>query len=486
MRPFEILLVILTIGTTVSLFVERWTRWRRLLAAGCVVAALLHAIWEGAHWQMIPAYIAAAVAIVAAVTSLRERRIWRIASSACSVLLVAVSALVSYALPMFRLPRPTGPYPVGTSILYLRDTSRVDDASPGGRLPRELMVQVWYPAEPSHNQYARYRERPETNTFSSYQSVLATNSRLNAPVAQKGPAFPMLLFNHSWSGRRTNYTYLTEDLASHGYVVVSIDHTYNASVVAFPDGRVVRKNSPVELDNVDASTPEQVRAVWNKELMKSTADERFVLDQMEAMNRTPHSLWYGRLNTNLAGAIGHSFGGAAATEICAEDARVRSSVNMDGWFFHAITARGPNQPLLVISEYFDQTAVENTKPDAATGEVLDKTDWDDTKRSLEKLGGYWVTIYGTAHNDFSDQPLISPLNSISHRGSVPPRELEKVVRDYVLAFFDKTLRGTDSGILQSKSHPFPEASLQVWSDGRNNVASSGNGLPGNARSQGFR
>ena len=82
-------------------------------------------------------------------------------------------------------------------------------------------------------------ETQETTPLSSYQSVLWTHARLEGPIASHGHPFPVLLFNPAWTGRRTQNTFLAEELASHGYIVAGIDHTYNSGPVAFPDGRVV-------------------------------------------------------------------------------------------------------------------------------------------------------------------------------------------------------------------------------------------------------
>jgi predicted dienelactone hydrolase len=462
MRPLEICLLVLGVAASVCLISNRWSRICRILVALLVVDGLAQASLEGAHWQMIPAYFAVVVLLLAAWKLAGTTKAW-VAASVCglALLLLAASGAASYVFPMFRLPKPTGSYPVGTAILYFKDSSRIEDASPVAGQPRELMVQLWYPAEPGGGRLARYREPGETNFSSSYQTVLATNSRLNAPVAAAGAPFPVILFNHGWGSRRTNDTFLTEELASHGYVVASIDHTYNASVVAFPDGRQVRGNGSYLIGNPEGSTPDQVRAVWNKELAKQSADEEFVLDQLEAMNAKAGTPWYGRLNTRLAGAMGHSFGGSAATEICAQDARVRGSINMDGWFFGAIQARKANQDLMFMDTSGDH-AGGVPDPSAPVSAALDASDYADLANSMRRYGGYIVTFDGAEHEDFTDQGLVSPLRRFSHAGTIPAPEMEKAVRAYVLAFFDKAMRGQDSSILHAGAQPFKQVSLTVF------------------------
>ena len=459
MRPLEISLVVLVVGAAVCLLSGRMRQIVQLFVAGSLVTAVAQGVFEGPHWQLLPAYAAIGLLCLVATKRGVEKPRLRIIRVSSALLLAAATVVFCFALPMFRLPRPTGLYPVGTAILYFKDPGRTDDASPVAGSPRELMVQLWYPAEPSDNRIARYRRLRETEPVSSYQSVLPTNSRLNAPVASSGGPFPVILFNHAWHGRRTNDTFLTEELASHGYVVASIDHTYNASVVSFPDGRVVHENTPHEIDDFESSTPERIRTVWDKELQKWTADQRFILDRLEAMNRSADTPWFGRLNTNMAGAIGHSFGGAAATQECAEDRRVHAAVNMDGWFLGAIRGRGPNQPLLVMD---NSVPDEGPNPGAKIESALDGSDSADLETSLHKYGGFVLLVRGAAHEDFTDEPLVSPLRMISHRGTVPAQRMQNIVRSYVLAFFDKTLRGKDSVILRANSSPYAEVSIEVW------------------------
>jgi predicted dienelactone hydrolase len=216
-----------------------------------------------------------------------------------------------------------------------------------------------------------------------------------------------------------------------------------------------------DIDDPETSTPEHVRAIWNKELSKWVADQRFVIDRLEAMNRAAGTPWFGRLNTNEVGAIGHSYGGAAATAVCAADPRVRAAVNMDGWYFNAIHARGANQALLSIGPYAVQDGA-TYDPDGTVEAVLDASDSADTEASLRRFGGDQLTIKGASHEDFTDQPLVSPLRILSHRGALPASRIQAIVRRYVLAFFDKTLRGEDPVILHANSRPYVEARFEEW------------------------
>jgi predicted dienelactone hydrolase len=463
MQPFEILLV-LAILIAPALRVAG-ARFRVLAFAALLVAAValvLHTVLEGPHWQMAPAY-AAFVVLLVAYGRMRSSAKVRLAAGAVVAVLCGIAAVCSYLLPMFRLPKPTGSYAVGTRTLFLVDASRAEDASSNSNGKRELMVQVWYPAAPGGNPIARYRPRRETTLLSSYLSMLRTNSYLDAPVAQNGEPFPILLFNPAWEGGRAQNTFLTEDLASHGYVVVSIDHPYNAHRVAFPDGRIVDSNASWVVGYPDSSTPDEVKSDWNKELVKWVADNLFVLNQLAMLNGDASSPWYGRLNTNLVGAVGHSFGGSASMGAAVADARIKSAINMDGWIFNGLTGRTAKQQIMVMYEAIPNVDPLVRLPSTATvSEKLDHEDFTALQHSVTQYGGFLIGIKGVQHMDFTDKPLFSPLRRISGRGNLPTQRIQQIVRAYVLNFFDETLRGEKSPLLDREGSPFPEAKYQQW------------------------
>ena len=431
-------------------------RFLSILLAFSLIALAVHLAREGGHWQMVPAYFAA---LVFAVFFLISKTIPHGAAWAI-IALVFLSCGLSAILPMFRLPRPTGPYAVGTRIVYMVDESRREDANPGSGQKRELMVQLWYPSGPSRNRYASYRRRAETTLSSSYQSVLSTNSRLNAPVVEDGAAFPILLFNPSWNGRRTQNTYLVEDLASHGFVVAGIDHTYNSDPVALPGGRVIHSIPGLDMTDFSQSTFEKVMAAGDKEMEKQTADDIFVLNQLQALNRDPGSAFYGRLATNRAGAFGHSFGGAVAAEAGSLDARILAALDLDGSLFGSVRKQGLNKPFMFITQTVSTyTAAEFDRLDREQriNALLDEGD----NEAFQKFGGYRIYMRGSTHSSFTDRPLFSPMSKLSGRGTIPPRREYAILRAYALAFFNQELKGESSSLLKAGESPFPEANAVI-------------------------
>ena len=147
-------------------------------------------------------------------------------------------------------------------------------------VPRELMIQVWYPAKNVAGVRAWYRD-PRMNQAKSYHlRWVKTHSYWNVPIADEPRTFPVLIF-FAVVGRLPRSEYLPggRTCVAKAYIVVAIDHPYSSSRVIFPDGRVVHSLPWIDTSS-QAAFEESSRKV---ELMLEdhVADARFVLDEME-------------------------------------------------------------------------------------------------------------------------------------------------------------------------------------------------------------
>jgi dienelactone hydrolase len=480
MRLFEVILILVILAAAVTRMIRLAPRWPICLTLLGILLAAWHIVGEGTYWQMAPALAGLVLLVLWLLVPVAYWAPRHPAMKSLLAGLIAALSLTSFGLlllvPMFSLPKPTGPYPVGTRILYLKDSRRMEDHASQSGTPRELVVQIWYPAVPSHNHLAAYQREPETTLATSYRSALWTNSRVDAPIASNEDPFPVLLFNHRWEGVRTQDTFLTEDLASHGYVVAAIDHTYNAGRVEMPDGRILK--DVFRNDQIDPAlhTADEIRDVWNKELKEWVADQVFVLDTLQNENIDQKSFWYGRLDTNRAGAFGHSFGGAASVQVCSVDPRIRSGLNMDGWTFGDIRHRASNQPVMFI--YGPKSIprpqdLHSSNTYARREAELDVTDTQQINSSLKQYGGDRLFVAKTSHMDFTDHSLVSPWRNWTERGHIAPTRIQTIVRAYVLAFFDETVRGKKPALLQSgDSSPFPEVEIEQFTPGSNTATAA--------------
>lgn len=386
----------------------------------------------GLYWPLFP--VDAVILVCAIVLPLarapRGTTVGRpvVAASLAGLLLCLASLVFTHLLPRFQLPAPTGPYPVGTR------TEHLFDAATG----RELVTQFWYPAAPAPDaKRAPYMRLRETRPRFVYFHALPTNSFADAPLAASAQPFPLLLFGHMWGGRRTQDTFLAEDLASHGYVVAATDHPGNADRIELADGEVLRSDRAEALSDPERSGVAKIHALWTAELKLWTADNEFLLNTLAAR----HPAWLaGRIDLARVGAFGHSFGGAASVALLGLDPRVKSAINLDGWTFDALDHR-TTEPVLFLYEAREEGMAGGAPTGSSADDQLERTDRALVDAALAHGNGAKAYVLGTRHADFTDETLFSPVQRLSYTGPIAPARARTITRGLVLGFFNQTLRG---------------------------------------------
>ena len=460
MRPLEIALVLAQIAVIVVCSVkgkdQSSTRW--LLAAPLLFAAL-QLRFEGYRWHMLPAYIAVVLGLALILISPRSINSLFWLAAIPNLGLTVCAIVLSVVFPVFEFPRPTGPYSIGTSVTALADRARHETAPGALPGPREIVVQAWYPAEniPSGTRDF-YQPKEIVGGLMSQLAFVRTHSILGAPVSRIGGQLPLVIFSPSWGGDRRQDTFLFEELASHGYVVVSLDHPYGTGMTVFPDGRVVRNTTGGWLDFASSETLNRSTLRVERELDTRVADVRFVLDEL-SHTTGPLSHLASRINPDLAGIIGHSFGGTVAAEACWQDKRFKAAVNMDGLMMGKSAEMGVEQPFLSMSDNMPlPPSGEKPAIDEATrirNRVL-LADVAHLDQTMKKYGGYAFALRQGGHMNFSDTPLYSRLRRYTGAGRIDTQRAFAIVRAYTLAFFDEYLRGIHQPLLDGPSRAFPE------------------------------
>jgi dienelactone hydrolase len=242
------------------------------------------------------------------------------------------------------VPKPTGSRQVGTRVVHLVDAGRADPyLGTGAR--RELLVRLWYPASASHCTPADYASAGVLSEFSRLLGTaiphIVTNSCLNAPL--DAGTHPVVLVTPGFTGTFTDYTFLAEDLASHGYVVASVDHTYEAVAAEFPDGRVEKGVFGSSLTDYTRSDP----SALNFAVSVRIADLRFVANQLAVMNAGGDAGLAGKLDLSRIALLGHSLGGLTAIRGVTSDARFRAAISLDGPMIDRLTPTTHTPALLV-------------------------------------------------------------------------------------------------------------------------------------------
>ena len=429
----------------------------RLLPMLAVAAAILHAAVELWRWQMVPLYAIAVVLSIVSAAFFRSRR--DIARSASIPLLVAlaVATAVPVLLPVPVVSATAGAWKVGTSSYELVDTSRREVYS-GRDEARRFMLKVWYPAEPrpgdAKSPWMADAEvfAPAIATFMGMPSFFLDHLALvrvpayrDAPAAETRGGFPLVLFSHGWKGFDAQNTGQALLLASRGYVVAAVQHSYGAVVTVFPDGSVA-KNNPAALP--EGKPTDEYEAAARKLVAQWSGDISFALDSMLARNTDPSSPFAGLVDASRVGAWGHSTGGGAVIQFAATDPRCRAVLGMDPFMRPVGTAvldGGLAQPcfFLFSQKWADDAGSRNN-------ELFNRF----IPRAAGCLGS--VSILGTDHFDFSDLPLLTPLAPLlGLKGPLPGKRVTTIVGDYLLSFFEQTLRGLPSPLIGGQS-PYPE------------------------------
>jgi predicted dienelactone hydrolase len=189
---------------------------------------------------------------------------------------------------------PRGQYSVGVQTIELTNPDQIDilsysEDNPEPRYDRSLTVEVWYPTGEGEDAVIEYEDtlgRADNPNAPLVPFTFSGRATRDAEPNESGAPYPLLIVSHGFPGSRFMMTYLTENLASKGYVVAAIDHTESvfSDVSGFP------------------ST-----------LLNRPLDILFVLDQMAELGAEgSDNFLAGLVDADNTGLIGYSMGGYGA------------------------------------------------------------------------------------------------------------------------------------------------------------------------------
>ena len=242
-----------------------------------------------------------------------------------------------------------------------------------------------------------------------------------------------MVFTHGHTGTFTDYTFIFEDLASRGYVVASVDHTYEATAVEFPDGRFEKGVLGSHWDN----TWRTDRQTLDFAVSVRLDDLKFVVNQPERMNHDSGSPFAGKWDTTRLAIAGHSLGGMTALPAVLHDARFKARVLIDGW---PDTLTTPIEtPVLILAAGHEQ--------------------WSEAERELwDSLHGprLAVNLKGAEHLRPTD--LVWLAKGGIKTGAMGPDKTIAAIRRYIAEFLDSYLRGKPMDpLLSGSSSEYPDA-----------------------------
>ncbi|KAI9759966.1 MAG: hypothetical protein M4579_001999 [Chaenotheca gracillima] len=398
-----------------------------------------------------------------AANSLRCRQ-WLVSLLLCYVGITSAAASPSPAV----LPKPSGPFGVSASAMELIDHGRADPFAPSHE-PRKLMISAFYPSvRASQCQTELQPYLPPTTAafenqeFAAYGIPNNTFARLELslckPCSDKSApdlsTTPLVLFSPGLGNSRLVYSFLAQAIASAGYIVVTIDHPYDADIVEYPDGSFVGATNITTEAQIELALDTRVK------------DASFVLTSLSECSTISH-LFPSRpksIDTSHAGIFGHSLGGAAAYSAILKDRRFVASANLDGAFYgnSALKQDKTKHPFLLFGHDGDnQTTVPSWK-----------TVWS-------RLEGWKLELElgGSQHEAFEDLPVLaealgltsspadSPLGQLllATVGTINGTRASHIISDVMVKFFDFGLNGRSAGPLEEAVKSYHE--LQVVDKG---------------------
>ena len=345
-------------------------------------------------------------------------------------------------------PKPTGQYAVGTFTYTVYDDR--EEVLPAGGM-RSVAARVYYPMLKESVEGLPKLVALSPNMIQGFKASfhIAPNFTKNSddkfsecyPDAPRisGQKFPLIMFNHGYNSYREGNSFLCIELASHGYVVISVAHSREALCTEFDDGTFLysdKKNSQLYEPMLPG-----LMAMIKLTKMKGTNEElaqKFDENQKKycryMMSRLPEwvkdneaALAYAKKNlsdlidfSKGVGTSGHSAGGNTAYALCARNPDFTCGINIDGGLFGNYANDTQTKPFMQISCEDNERVVtrvylRHTKPI------------------------YKVLFKGMKHIGFADSKHQIPMKSVV--GKLDPDVMHKNLCKCHLEFFDAYLKG---------------------------------------------
>ncbi len=369
------------------------------------------------------------------------------------------------ALQGVTLPRPEGPFGVGTTVRQWVDSTRLEGFTSDPHDPRRLDVYVWYPAAlrsaRSPTPYVPNIDETERIMGVDYAARVRnvrTNSTIEPALSRIPARFPVVIFSHGLGSLPMHYTVLAEELASQGYLVASINHSFGSAAT------VLRRRGAQPLHEdwraAFAISPEANR-FWDDQITDWAADIIFVVNQLAAENDEVTEFFGRRLDLSRVVTMGHALGGSAAMLTGQVDERVKAVVNLDG-MARNVHAR---LPMLVPVLWMQQDRSMMDSVSAARNlrasrrlfrNFMRRLDTNqDTLMSRAPPGSYVVSILRSHDDHFSDLPVAfaEPGRVV---GFIDARRAVDIVRTYVVRFLAARMGQADVEELELLGRRFPE------------------------------
>lgn len=338
-----------------------------------------------------------------------SKSVWNVVGKS---ILYATSLLLAILCPQYELVLETGNYEVDTAIYTFVDDNRSQPYMQQGN--REVNIQCWFPS------------------YESYD-------------LEKREKYPLVIFSHGTYGVKLTNESLFRELASHGYVVCSLDHPYHSFFTMNDKNQVTvvsqeYLNQYVEFANtVDANIGYPYIGEW---MEIRTADMEFVIDEIITDAEGQGMLGISEIvDTDTIIAAGHSMGGSAALLLGRTRDDIDAVIALEAPYLGDITGV-VNDDFTWLDESYP-VPVLNIYSDSSWGSFEDSITYTQNEKMLEDLNTKNVYIEGTRHLGLTDLSLLCPMAVEMLDGEKSEKDahevLEQINRE-ALTFLDEKLK----------------------------------------------
>ncbi len=350
---------------------------------------------------------------------------------------LALLACLDVSQSIFIPPTLTGHLDVGVITYELNNTSI--------KPTRDLVVSIFYPASlSSHKHYIQPPDFwPQTDVYTDNWISLPPGSSAtvqmiaydSAPISAKHQNVPILFFSPGYRNSRVYYSGAAQDLASNGYIVVTMDHPVDSDFIEYPDGRnatYIEPDIPVE-----ALVPYVDRRVSDIVFILEDLGGKHGKDRIPGLRK--------KLQTEKVGALGHSLGGCTAAALMLNDTRFIAGVNLDGSMVGPVTTEGLDDPFLLMAS-------------GTHGRESDET-W---ARFYDALRGWKrdIRVNNTEHHHYADSlylaNVLRPNGDPANAAFLGGDRMFVIETAYLVSFFDKWFKGGHGRLLNGPVEEFPE------------------------------
>lgn len=429
MRTLEFVVLVLSLLLLIGSFFK-FSKTHIYVSFLLLLLVIFYAVFEGIRYEVSIILLCLVLSYLPLKPLLKLRRV-------LIIFIISLMFLLILAFPVYTMPTPTGTYDIGTKTYQVNDDSR-NEIYGNQEGIRKFNFQIWYPFTKTNEDdlapwlldqeitsQALSRDFGFPGFLLNQTQYVSSHSYLDADFTEE-TSYPVVIISHGWSGTKYLHSDLGENLASHGFIAVSIEHTYG-SIASVIDGEIIGKQEDALTNFGDSA----LGLASNTRLMMTYGlDVIATIDFLETLNSNPNDIFYNHLDLDHIGAIGHSTGGGGIIYAALHDQRIQAIIGLDAWV-EPIQEVLEEKTLSIPSLFLRSEAWE----EGPNNDVLIPMLQNATKQTQ------LYRIIGTTHYDFAMVYMYTSLaKTLGFSGSIPTQTMIEIMFTSHESFFNEHLK----------------------------------------------